>query len=622
MSGSVTREVILKLRLQMAEQGFKIPQMKAPAPDMSHVTTAAAGFKWPKVKMPKLDMTEFERSLKKAADDASGAYVNLDRQAAEARSQFELNHQGGKRSPTETGTNSEIVGKMRIAADAYKVAGEGALHLARGIAFLNAESEEDLAKVVRRIAYYTGLFDIFKGGVDVTKGAIVGTRAIAAAHTAAAAATAAHARFAAGHAAALTTSTVVMNATAAAATRMWAALMGPIGWAALAAGVAYGAVQWGIYRKSVEDAADETVRALKEQITLTGMAKGRQDDLNRSIEAGAKFRAQTALNSEIHGINQGLVGNLSGAALGATQDAQRRADLEAKANTFADRRFNIAKAMTQLQQRAGQLGEIGTKSSVLSEESLRQNIEQQRALVDAQKAMNALRKEDLATVTEQRNAVAALHDSERQRFAANKIALKEEEDRKKSLTERFGELRPDQQQRIKDIAGRVQSGGVEGLRRDERDFLKETGFADSLLSKFNLKRGQDAGFGEVAKQLGTFLPGTRDLAEGQGANQTREDFLKSQRAEITRGFNDAKQEWERLGEVQKLLADATTDGLKNAVKTGEEVLRAMEAQLEALRKQAADAAVIRKQAEDLRAAINKAETGRLVGWGGVGVSGS
>jgi len=140
-------------------------------------------------------------------------------------------------------------------------------------------------------------------------------------------------------------------------------------------------------------------------------------------------------------------------------------------------------------------------------------------------------KTQLQTLTEQRNTVQGMVASQRQYLEANRQAQKDEENRGKSLAQRFGELKTYEQEVIRSISEKVKTGGVESLNDSERETLKSTGFADSVLSKFNLKRGQAAGFDQIAANLGTFKPGTTDAAEGQGANETRMEFLKRQEQE-------------------------------------------------------------------------------------------
>ncbi|MDB5387373.1 MAG: hypothetical protein JWM11_3019 [Planctomycetaceae bacterium] len=93
------------------------------------------------------------------------------------------------------------------AGEAYKMAGEGAFHLAKGIGFVTASSEQEIAVLVKKIAYYEGVFQIFKGGVDISNGLMRGTRALALSYSAEAVASAASTAAAAA--------SVPVNATAA-----------------------------------------------------------------------------------------------------------------------------------------------------------------------------------------------------------------------------------------------------------------------------------------------------------------------------------------------------------------------------------------------------------------------
>lgn len=587
MAGQTTRDVLINIRLQM--QGSKLP-----APD----TTAV------------------DQTISRVRRDVQQAYVNLDLHAQAQRDQLqEFDTLRQKASPTQNATDSNVVGKMRIAADAYKVAMEGALHLARGLAFLTATGEEELQVVLRRIAYYQGLTDIFRGGVDLIKGTVVGTRSLVAAHTAAAAATAAHSRFAAGHAAPLALSTQAMNVASAAATRLWTAMTGPIGWAALAGGIVYGAVAWTRYSRAVEDAEIKQLRMLKEQAILTSMAKGRQDELNRSVEMGARLRESASLRAATTALDLGMMGGMPKVALGATEEQRRNADRAAQRATYLEKVNALSRAAAEQQASAARhLAEIMPRSTVMTVESKQQELEAARARADGLKAGIDFQKQHLQLMTEERNAIQGLIRAEHERFSAQKAAFKEEENRKKTMLQRFGEMSQGEQQQILALSRKVKAGGIDALNPDEIGRLRQSGFADNILSHRDLRVGLAAGGEELQRNLGFGLPGTTDQAEGQGANQTRSDFIKQQMEQTSRATKDLERLHKEQSDERSRLWDTITKNMEEVAKIEGDTLRNLEKVIASLVEVARTAAAKTQQAGDnlnrIRADLVEEQMGR------------
>lgn len=189
----------------------------------------------------------------------------------------------------------------------------------------------------------------------------------------------------------------------------------------------------------------------------------------------------------------------------------------------------------------------------LREAALERARQQQQTLITLAQRENDLAKQKLALVVEERNSVQGLINSERQRADANRQSIRDEENRVKSLAQRFGELNQYQQQTIKDIASQVSASGVGSLTEQQRQTLKDSGLGDSTLSKYYLQKGNDAGFGSVAAQLGTFKPGTTDQMEGQGSNETRMEFFARQEQEARSSIAEAER---KMTELIKLENDA------------------------------------------------------------------
>ncbi len=128
-------------------------------------------------------------------------------------------------------TSQKLTDDTLKMGEGFRTAGEGAFTLARGIAFVGIGSDEDLQKVVQKIAQIQGAFDIFKGGIDVVKGLTEGTRALRLVTTSAAVAETG-----------LATANTAVATTGAAATVSMRGLLvtlGPIGLALAAVSVAF-----------------------------------------------------------------------------------------------------------------------------------------------------------------------------------------------------------------------------------------------------------------------------------------------------------------------------------------------------------------------------------------------
>jgi len=202
------------------------------------------------------------------------------------------------------------------------------------------------------------------------------------------------------------------------------------------------------------------------------------------------------------------------------------------------------------------------------EAALEKAKQQQQTLISLAQREQDLAKQKLAIVVEERSSVQSLINSERQRADANRQSIKDEENRVKSLAQRFGEMSQYQQQVIKDIAGQVAASGVGSLSEQQRQTLKDSGLGDSTLSKYYLQKGNDAGFGSVAAQLGTFKPGTTDQMEGQGANESRMEFFTRQEATARSAIANAERQMTELIKLESDARDKVVESIREVVSMG------------------------------------------------------
>jgi len=245
------------------------------------------------------------------------------------------------------------------------------------------------------------------------------------------------------------------------------------------------------------------------------------NDLNEYEKTRQKLIKQHTYSQRSQDLQQGLINN-------ARQDA-------------AENPGNAA-----MQQRVLQL------ETVRADKIAYQQTQMQQIEKTSQKLL-ALETERKKAIDEQRTAIQANIDRYRQMHEANRAAIKEEENRNKSMAQRFGALTDAEQGRIKGLAKAAKdAGGIEKLSRQDQEELRASGFADSAFTKIDLARGQAAGADQLFADLGTFKPGTTDQAEGQGANETRMDFLKRERDSIQ---SEAAKQEKLMADIIKQQAD-------------------------------------------------------------------
>lgn len=484
---------------------------------------------------------------------------------------------------------------MAASADGLKMAGEGALHLARGVMLLNSASEEEIQALARKFAMYTAALDVYKGSVDLVKGLATASSALTAAHAAATTG-------AVAQTVATGTLGASMVAARTAALGLWASL-GPLGWGVLAvtAAGAGGISMWNRYREAQKSARAVTVQHSldiafaaaeyrKAHKALQDYTLAQQAAANKSAAASQQHELEMAsiVASPVSGEHKTELQRAAEEAA-SQQDVFRRKMRENDAERARQRKIGLVGSGLNEAMASGALDDVAfekqferlKKAATFSQVSMqiqqhhinnaRQNaaanpenkdlqqevlkLEMKRAdQINAQKAqmsslqalaqsMVGIEKSRLAVITEQRSTIQKQIDGYRQMHEANRAAIREEENRGKSLAQRFGALDAPQQARLKQLASAANSaGGIEKLSRAEQEELRSSGFADAAFSHLDLKRGKAAGFDDLAKNLGTFLPGTTDQAEGQRANETRLDFLLRDRNTLQQGVQQAERQ--------------------------------------------------------------------------------
>lgn len=632
----VVRNVTIKLHIQQSDA-------KLTAPDVSPVTQAAQQIE-----------TQFAATFAKMDQQASKTVSHSIQSMAKAHDPNDVYAvKAPEVSPVTAATNAieasvssntTAAGSVKVsgtlssnlmqAGDAYKMAGEGAFHLARGIAFLNIEGEDELAKVVKKIMFYQGLFDIFKGGVDVVKGLYVGTKALAAAYTVSAVA-------AAASTGATSSLSIAMAVATGWATAMWTAITGPVGLAVLAltAVVAVGAVAWYKYGGAADAANEKLLKQTKyldelraaqyRIIAVNQQAEKSSTSANRAKrERDFDFTAPNTSNdqrifrlrADQEKLHQQQIKGLLKASdfsgkdqfLGQSAGVAFRG-LKPKADQFGE--LSDAKGFAKFVENASQADKIrkltqnvgrsdaaaiaSGKTKQEQETNLQRVAEKEKANLEAALAGEhalkagleqrlAVRQEFLATLDAEKSRLQDMLKLEDDRYKSAQDALKAEAQRNLSTEEKVGKMNPFEQQQLKDIAAKVKAGGIESLQKHERDFLEQNGLAEGKLQRYNINKGKEALKGSTAlADLGEGTVTAQEAAGGRGSEgdnkaemaQRAADAALESRADTSDQLAQVQQQHEKEFEQYRLLLEKLGD-LEPLIQTVTEAIAERDRQLE------------------------------------------
>lgn len=522
--------------------------------------------------------------------------------------------------PPQPASRPNTVATMTQAGEGFRQAGEGVFHLARGFAFLNAKSDEDLEKVIRQIAYYQGLFDIFRGGVDTVKGLSTAHKALSVAQTTSTV-TSGVAVTTVG------TMAVAMNAATAAANRMWLAISGPIGW--LVGGVAVvisGAYAWHRYADGVDDAKASLAKQI-EQINAVREAQSKLNDTlrettrlndiannarelrdldfqnpnvdNKQKDAKLTEAARAARERGAAAILKGTLPDGAGmfkgqpSRKGAFQDPKVGdfPELTKDVGSFIDLLKNSTKpavARDLIQNRNRGLGGVftqGTKEKQVKEverigdqtkQGMEAEVARQEQILQIGNEQRTLIQERLTALGQEKSALDGIIKQEQERQAAIEAGVKAEKSRGLTDLEKLGRMKPHEQEQLKGIAEKMKRGGPESLRPDEISFIDQTGFSQQKMSRLFINKAIAAGGESTLKDLGSDLITPQEAVSGMGVEgESRMSSLKDARS---RSEATERRGGERLDAVLKSIAErrkeeealvkqlAENTGLRDALK--------------------------------------------------------
>lgn len=511
----------------------------------------------------------------------------------------------------QTGQQSRAFGNpqaLQQAGDAAKQAGEGAFHLARGIIFLTASSEDEIAVLVKKIAYYQGLFDIVKGGIDVTSGLVKGTRALAAAQATGAAAQALSNGSMGGlQVAALGGRGALMA--------MAGVLTGPvaIGLAATAVGAG---VAWLAYDKmtgttkrwadEAKKAADVEVAAMRKRITAINDLAAVQ----RSGEsAQARFNRVSELRANYNaGVDRGFLDqirkleadqkadrerNIKGLLASADKAAGKK-DYLGQATGFAYQKDptaqsflganngNYTKLLEQIN-KSNPLGDVAsgrdqiaktlaaTKDQASAQKAITEwkereaktapiELAHRKNLTDAVQREVGFTRERLGLLTKELDQVKGI-------AAAQAAATKAAQDRKKSIEadkltdlQKFGQMNQYEQFQAKQISEKLAAadGDVQGagLHEGQIQFMRDKGLGASALEKYDLNKARESGGEKVLENFGQTRIGEIEAKRtGLPEGEKREDVATMQQQFASAEARIARDREKQLQQIMKETRD-------------------------------------------------------------------
>jgi hypothetical protein len=496
------------------------------------------------------------------------------------------------------------------AGEAYKMAGEGAFHLARGIVFLNASGEQEIAVLVKKIAFYQGQFEVIKGTIDVGNGLMRGTRALAIAHATGASA-------AALQAGTMSSLQIAMLGARGASIALWTAMTGPlaIGIAATAAVAGIGYLAYDKLTRSSERAAAQALKLATAERDAAVIRIKAINDLNAIYRVGAAAQASYQRQSTVR------------AALGSGVDADNIDRMrQINADQQANRERNIKGLLGGADKAAGKTGHLGqatgfdyrknqtaggylsanngnyaklldqiSKSSPTSDTtrvaSMDGLFKKAKDQAEAEKEIVAWREKAVQKLSlelaSRKNLASEIQNElgfskervsllttelERVRAikTANSEAMKSAQARTASLKadkltdlQKIGQMNQWDQRNAKQIGMQLAAGGsIQGanLRKDQIDFMRAHGLGNAHLEKYDTDKGKAAGGEKTLENFGqSVISETESLRGGGPAGERREDVAAFQKDFARAGSNDAN---DALAKIQEQLRESQAKELE------------------------------------------------------------
>lgn len=477
---------------------IRLPDFRRPAADVERLGESAL---------------ETGRNIASSADAAEAALQGI--AGAVARIDAKI---------PELGAN---VGEQTLkAAEGFVAAGDGALTLARGIAFITSSTQQQFEETSKTINTVSAAFDVFRGGIQTVKGVSDGLKALQSA-----------ARGASVAQTALATANTSVTATAGAARTAMTALnaaLGPVGLAVAAIGAAVAglAAVWKFFSTPAQEPVQQTVSALDDMRSALEGIRERADlrDLRAQFALDAiAFDRPLSAQDRLASIEQKRLATLreinrtgrgfGSGALDLTNPDQRSLNrLQAGAASEDEGEAQRSLAILQL------IEEVQQNDLETKRESLKVLQEQNRVLRDNREQ----------TVEELKAARSALDVARQARHEAEQRA----QSRRDAFAERIGALNPEQLAQVRRIQAVRDAGG--SVSRQDALLLEEFGVTDTFARDVRRRTGIAAGALGFERSFGLNFDEGAVEAEGrvvreEGRVQALEGRIREQLREAGRG---------------------------------------------------------------------------------------
>ncbi len=452
------RDVIIRVAVQQVDSTLRVPNFEQ----------IAAG----------------EKTAAAEAKNLSGAMSNLGTDSLLVRlRKIEESIKGiGDRSgetAQKAGQATASTFQLSNVGDKLKATGEGALHLAKGIGFITAANEEEIAQVLKMVAVAEGTFSAFKGGLELYKNLSellpivrAGVQGVTTAETARGVASTA----------ASTASVAGLRAVSAA--------LGPLAIIGAIGGAAY--LAFGQMRSGASDAGKEIddLRGKLEKST-DALVKMRNEQLGGEADPFGKVRA--GVEKEVSERALAVAENLSVVRRGAAADREREL-------LAAEGMLSLQEQLLQLTFERNQLT-ARARAPGLGEE-------EQAVFIERAKAIDEQRLRILERQGEQLR-----RNKEEQQAAINaaREALRNEENRLRSLDEIVGRMSQIDRLEFTALGKRAKGGGQ--LNAGELNRIEQLGGAGTA----EFVSGQFAGLGRQAGGADLFAPFAGRAQRGAGS---------------------------------------------------------------------------------------------------------
>lgn len=588
---------------------------------------------------PAVNVAPVEQATKRIEQSYKAAFRNIAKQHDEMIAQ---QRKGMDQLAEQRKSGPTMGAQLGQAAQGLKQAGEGVFTLARGLALVTSDNEEDIAVLTRRIAKYQGMFDIFKGGTDVVAGLANVTKLFTLTQVADTGATAARTVATTGLAAA-------QGAAASAGASLLAIATGPIGIGigVVTAATLVGAAAWykyGAASDSVSESMKRKVEQLREVALAerrlievqqqsqrnsaqeTTMAASRDFDLSSTsmttsgrlsrIEEDRKKARQASILGTLRAADTGkdqFLGQSAGVDFkGLKPTADQYSGLTDNLTNYLKVLRNVGNAEEALKQarsvgsKDGSVfakGDVDAQKAELARISegetnlLNQRLEKQKLVKGLLEGELSTRQQSLALLSQEQQRMESLVTAERQRLEAIEKSIKAEEQKGLSQIEKFGRMSEFDQQYLIQLGERVKTDGIDSLSQFDRDKLDQSGFAQGLIQRNYIDKGKKALEGSnLFENLGTNNVTAIEAAGGDGIEGTdRTERLKMQQQQAAGNVKEAQgrsdqylkkiaEERAKMAELLKELGDnsGVIQAIENAITMRDQKTREMEARLSKL----------------------------------------